>query len=49
MENSGNVQSNGINLRKNSTADDEEDEVWQDFLGIAADPPDRREKCEYCQ
>lgn len=28
--------------------DDDEEEVWQDLLGITADPPDRREKCEYC-
>lgn len=34
--------------RQNSTVDDDEEEVWQDFLGIAADPPDRREQCEHC-
>ncbi|XP_070072600.1 tRNA-uridine aminocarboxypropyltransferase 2 [Drosophila takahashii] len=26
-----------------------EDEAWQDLVGISADPPDRRDKCEKCK
>ncbi|XP_055310994.1 uncharacterized protein LOC129573880 [Sitodiplosis mosellana] len=51
MENSDNIDSTVNNSRPNSTADDnEEDEkdVWLNLVGIAADPPDRHEKCEYC-
>lgn len=29
--------------------DDEHDGVWQDLIGIAPDPPDRRKKCDKCQ
>lgn len=49
MENSENIVTTVNKSRRNSTTDDNEEDVWLDFLGIAADPPDRREKCEYCQ
>ncbi|XP_017142297.1 DTW domain-containing protein 2 [Drosophila miranda] len=26
-----------------------EDDAWQDLIGISADPPDRRDKCEQCK
>lgn len=28
---------------------DTEADAWQDLIGIAADPPDQREKCDYCR
>lgn len=36
-------------LRQNSTDDSNEEDVWLDFMGIPADPPDTREKCEQCR
>lgn len=33
----------------NDSLVDDDDNVWQDLIGIAPDPPDRREKCEKCQ
>lgn len=51
METNKNDEPNHINQQQNGISDDfeeEEEDVWQDLVGIAADPPDRREKCEYC-
>lgn len=28
--------------------DEEEEDPWKDLVGIAPDPPDRREECKYC-
>ncbi|XP_031625638.1 DTW domain-containing protein 2 [Contarinia nasturtii] len=40
---------NMCKTKENSTADDDEGNVWNDFIGIAADPPDKRKICEYCR
>lgn len=47
METIKSIESNETNSQNGSVAD--EQEVWQDLLGIVADPPNQREKCEYCQ
>lgn len=50
MENSENINAIERNSSVNSTADDyHEDNIWLNLTSIDADPPDRREKCEYCQ
>lgn len=43
------IESNDINPQNRCAVDDDEQEVWQDLLGIVADPPDQREKCEHCR
>lgn len=49
MENSLLVETNVLSSLSNSIADAENvEEAWQDLVGIAPDPPDRREKCEKC-
>lgn len=52
MELDATIETNEKNNRKNTKIDyyDEErvEDVWQDLIGIAPDPPDQREKCEYC-
>lgn len=37
-------EENKFDVDKNDT-----EEIWQDLIGILADPPDKREKCENCQ
>lgn len=49
-----NIKRNVMESQCSSTSDtqqsyDYNDDAWQDLIGIAPDPPDRREKCEKCQ
>lgn len=37
------------NTKRAVTESFNDDGVWQDLIGIAPDPPDRRKKCEKCQ
>lgn len=37
------------NRNKSTNASEEETELWQDFLSITPDPPERRDKCESCK
>lgn len=49
MELATNSETNVRNSTQYSLIDDiNEEDVWQDLVGIAADPPDRREQCEHC-
>lgn len=49
MENFTNVDSEMTNLQPKNTADVEDlEDVWQDLIGIAPDPPIQRDKCEKC-
>lgn len=52
MELDETIDTNGKNTRKNTQINYYEEErvedVWRDLVGIAPDPPDQREKCEYC-
>ena len=50
MENSEIIDTTVNDSVANSTAEDNnEDDIWFNLTSIDADPPDRREKCEYCQ
>lgn len=49
MDNFTAVEAKVAKSRQNSINDEENvDGAWQDLVGIAPDPPDRREKCENC-
>lgn len=49
MDNSTGVEAKVAKSRPNSINDDDNvDGVWQDLVGIAPDPPDRREECKSC-
>uniref|UniRef100_A0A1B0C420 tRNA-uridine aminocarboxypropyltransferase n=1 Tax=Glossina palpalis gambiensis TaxID=67801 RepID=A0A1B0C420_9MUSC len=37
------------NKNKSTNTSEEETELWQDFLSITPDPPERRDKCESCK
>ena len=39
---------NNQNISTNEEGEGREDS-WQDLLGITADPPERRDKCEQCK
>lgn len=39
---------NNQNISTNVENEESEDS-WQDLLGIIADPPERRDKCEKCK
>lgn len=39
---------NNQNISTNEELEYNEDS-WQDLLGITADPPERRDKCEQCK
>lgn len=42
---------NVTDSQRNSTSAQQfnDDDVWQDLIGIALDPPDHRKKCDKCQ
>lgn len=50
MELDATIETNEKNTRTKIDYYEEErvEDVWQDLIGIAPDPPDQREKCEYC-
>lgn len=51
-----NLKTNVIDVQHSSTSDTQQTnvddgsdgDVWRDLIGIAPDPPDRREQCKKC-
>lgn len=43
------LNAKNIESSVSSQQSDTEEDAWQDLIGIAADPPDQREKCDYCR